>query len=295
MALSAITFPNLGIDVNPSRVAFSIGSKEIYWYGILIAAGFLLAVIYCCKRAPQFGLKEDHILDMLIVATPVAIIFARAYYCIFNWDLYRDDPIKVFYIWEGGIAVYGSIIGAVLALWIYTRVKKMPIAPFLDVGALGLLIGQLIGRWGNFVNREAYGAVTDSFFKMGLMDATGTVTYCHPTFLYESVWNLVGFILLHFYSKKHRRYDGEIFTMYVAWYGLGRGFIEGLRTDSLYVGSTGIRVSQVLGFASCLVAVGLLIWNLYIRPKNPDSRYVIKLAAQQAEQTAAAIQESGTN
>lgn len=292
MALSAITFPNLGISVDPPRVAFSVFGKEIYWYGILIAAGFLLAVIYCCKRAPKFGLKEDHILDMLIVATPVAIIFARAYYCAFNWDLYRDDPIKVFYIWEGGIAVYGSIIGAVLALWVYTRIKKLPIGPFLDVGALGLLIGQLVGRWGNFVNREAYGSVTDSFFKMGLMDATGNVTYVHPTFLYESVWNLVGFIALHFYSRKHRRYDGEIFTMYVAWYGLGRGFIEGLRTDSLYVGATGIRVSQVVGFLSCLVAVGLLVWNLYIRPKNPESMRVNRLKAETSETETA---EAGTN
>lgn len=279
---SPISFPNLGIEVDPSRVAFSIGGKDIYWYGIIIAVGFILAVIYVCKRAPQFGLTEDNILDMLLAAVPTAIVFARLYYCIFYWELYADNPISVLYIWEGGLAVYGSIIGAVLAVWVYTRVKKMTLGPFLDIGALGLLIGQCIGRWGNFMNREAHGSVTDSFFKMGLVDSAGRVIYYHPTFLYESVWNLVGFVLLHFYSKKHRHYDGEIFTMYVAWYGLGRGFIEGLRTDSLYLFHTGLRVSQLLAILSCLVAVALLIKNLYIHPRDTARMRVNVLAAGKA-------------
>ena len=293
MVLSApITFPNLGISLDPSPVAFTIGGKSIYWYGIIIAVGFLLAVIYACKRAPQFGLTEDHILDMLLCAVPAAIICARLYYCIFYWELYRDNPISILYIWEGGLAIYGGVIGAVIAVWIYSRVKKVKLGPMLDIGGLGLLIGQMIGRWGNFMNREAHGSVTDSFLKMGLTDASGAVTYYHPTFLYESLWNLAGFLLLHVYSKKRRHYDGEIFTMYVAWYGLGRAWIEGLRTDSLYLFGTGLRVSQLLAILSCLVAAGLLIYNLYIRPRDPDKMLVRQVEQRVAEAVAAA--ESGS-
>ena len=280
--LSAILFPNLGINVNPSRVAFNLFGKNIYWYGIIIAVGFLLAVIYAVRRAPEFGLTEDNILDLLIASVPAAIIFARIYYCVFNWSIYRDNPISCLYIWEGGIAIYGGVIGAVLGLWIYTRIKRVKISPRLDVGGLGLLIGQCIGRWGNFINREAFGAETNSFFKMGLIDKSGTLRFYHPTFLYESVWNLIGFFLLHFLSKKRRRYDGEIFTLYVAWYGLGRGFIEGLRTDSLYLFGTGIRVSQLLGFLSCIAAVFLLIRNLYLRPHDPAEMLVNRKAAEAA-------------
>ncbi len=266
MILAAITFPNLGISVDPSRVAFSIFGKDVYWYGILIALGFLLATLYCCKRAPHFGLVEDNVLDMLLYVAPVAIIGARVYYCVFYWDLFRDNPISCLYIWEGGLAIYGGVIAGALALLVYSKVKKVKASVLLDLGGLGLLIGQMIGRWGNFVNREAYGAPTDSFLKMGLETANG-VDYYHPTFFYESMWNLAGFLILHWYSKR-RKYDGQIFTLYVAWYGLGRGFIEGLRMDSLYLFDTGLRVSQILGFASCLVAVGLLIWNLYLSPKR---------------------------
>ena len=156
-------------------------------------------------------------------------------------------------------------------------------APLLDVGGMGLLIGQAIGRWGNFINREAHGSVTDAFFKMGLTDAAGNVTYYHPTFLYESVWNAVGFLLLHFLFKKRRRYDGELFTLYVGWYGLGRVWIEGLRTDSLYLFSTGIRVSQLVAGLSVLAAVFLLIWNLRIRPKDPAQMLVRRKEAESAE------------
>ena len=293
---SPIFFPNLGITVDPSRVAFSIGGKDIYWYGILIAAGFLLAVIYACRCAPQFGLTEDHVLDMLIAAVPLAVICARLYYCIFYWDLYADDPISILYIWEGGLAIYGGVIGAILGVWIYSRIKKVPMAPMLDLGGMGLLIGQMIGRWGNFINREAHGAVTDSFFKMGLTDASGSVTYYHPTFLYESVWNLVGFLLLHFVFKKRRRYDGELFTMYVAWYGLGRAWIEGLRTDSLYLFGTGIRVSQLVAAVSCVAAVFLLVYNLKIRPRDPERMLVRRMQRRVDEAVAETVEtpsESG--
>ena len=155
---------------------------------------------------------------------------------------------------------------------VYTRWKKIPLRPVLDLVSMGFVIGQFIGRWGNFINREAYGAVTDSFLRMGLEDAAGNVTYYHPTFLYESLWNFVGFLFLHFYIKR-RKYDGQIFTMYIAWYGLGRAFIEGLRTDSLYLFHTGIRVSQLLAAVSCLIAAAVLIYRLSKKP-DPADLYV---------------------
>ena len=280
--MGAITFPNLGISVSPSRVAFNVLGKDIYWYGIIIAAGFLLAVIYAMRRAPSFGLTEDNILDMLFVAVPLAIVCARLYYCIFYWDLYRDNPIAILYVWEGGLAIYGGVIGAVIGVAIFCRVKKLPIGPLLDVGSLGLLIGQMIGRWGNFMNREAHGAVTDGFFKMGIADAAGNVTYYQPTFLYESVWNLVGFVALHFYSKR-RKFDGEVFLLYLAWYGLGRAWIEGLRTDSLYLFNTGIRVSQLLAALSCVAAIAVLVYVRVVRKPQPEKLYVNRIAQDEAE------------
>ena len=280
--MGAITFPNLGISVNPSRVAFNVLGKDIYWYGIIIAAGFLLAVIYAMRRAPSFGLNEDNILDMLFVAVPLAIVCARLYYCIFYWDLYRDNPIAILYVWEGGLVIYGGVIGAVIGVAIFCRVKKLPIGPLLDVGSLGLLIGQMIGRWGNFMNREAHGAVTDGFFKMGIADAAGNVTYYQPTFLYESVWNLVGFVALHFYSKR-RKFDGEVFLLYLAWYGLGRAWIEGLRTDSLYLFNTGIRVSQLLAALSCVAAIAVLVYVRVVRKPQPEKLYVNRIAQDEAE------------
>ena len=280
--MGAITFPNLGISVNPSRVAFNVLGKDIYWYGIIIAAGFLLAVIYAMRRAPSFGLTEDNILDMLFVAVPLAIVCARLYYCIFYWDLYRDNPIAILYVWEGGLAIYGGVIGAVIGVAIFCRVKKLPIGPLLDVGSLGLLIGQMIGRWGNFMNREAHGAITDGFFKMGIADAAGNVTYYQPTFLYESVWNLVGFVALHFYSKR-RKFDGEVFLLYLAWYGLGRAWIEGLRTDSLYLFNTGIRVSQLLAALSCVAAIAVLVYVRVVRKPQPEKLYVNRVVQDEAE------------
>lgn len=283
---SPITFPGLNLTINWNANVFpgtSIGIlSNIRWYGVLIAFGFLLAVIYCNRRCAQFGVTQDQILDMLICAVPASIVCARAYYCLFYWELFADDPISCLYIWNGGIAIYGAVIGAAAAAVLYCRIKKVPLGAMLDVGALGLLIGQCIGRWGNFMNREAFGGETASALRMGLIDINGKLAYYHPTFLYESVWNLLGFVLLHFYSKK-RKFDGELFWLYVAWYGFGRGWIEGLRTDSLMLFATGIRVSQLLGFVSCAAALG--IW-LFIRiRKKPEAEglYVRRSKAQQEE------------
>ncbi len=255
---SVISFPSLGISVNPPR-SISLGPLNIYFYGIIIACGLVLAVLYCMNRSKEFGIQEDDILDGVLWVTPFAICCARAYYCIFAWHEYAADPISVLYIWNGGLAIYGGVIGALIGVSVLCKLKKIKLPAMLDLVLLGFLIGQSIGRWGNFMNREAFGAPTDSFLRMGLYNTlTGQTEYYHPTFLYESVWNLCGFVLLHFLSKR-RKYDGQIALCYAAWYGLGRCIIEGLRMDSLYWGS--FRVSQVLAGISCVTAVIVLIWQ----------------------------------
>ena len=264
-----ISFPGLGIGwFDPPRtLPFAVLGKEIYLYGVVIALGFLLAILYGKKRCRSFGYDFDKVADALLWAVPLAIVCARIYYVVFYWKEggYAENPISILYIWEGGIAIYGGIIGAAIGLILFSKVEKQKLTPYLDLMGLGLLIGQLIGRWGNFFNREAYGAETDCFLRMGLLDEAGAAHYWHPTFLYESVWNLIGFLLLHFFSKK-RKYDGQVFLLYVAWYGLGRAWIEGLRTDSLWLGP--IRVSQLLALVSFAAAAGILIW---IRvKKHPD-------------------------
>ncbi len=276
---STISFPSLGIEVNPPRT-LELGPLTIHYYGLIIAVGLLLAVWYCCRRSKEFGLTEDNVLDGLILVLPIAIVCARAYYCIFAWHEFADDPISVFYIWNGGIAIYGGVLGAILGMWIFSRWKKLKLTAVLDLVLMGFLIGQSIGRWGNFMNREAFGARTDSFFRMGLYSTlTGETTYFHPTFLYESAWNLVGFILIHFLSKK-RKYDGQVALYYAAWYGLGRCIIEGLRMDSLYWGP--FRVSQVLAAVTCVAAVAILIWQS-LRPHDPADMFVNRVAKKTEE------------
>ena len=266
----AISFPAFGITVDPGR-SLTLGPLTIHYYGLVIALGLVLAVLYSCRRSKQFGLKEDDVLDGVLWVTPFAIVCARIYYCAFSWEMYADDPVSVLYIWNGGIAIYGGVIGAVLGVAVFCKIKKIKVATVLDLVLLGFLIGQSIGRWGNFFNREAFGAETDSFLRMGLYNVkTGITTYYHPTFLYESLWNGVGFLLLHFASK-HRKYDGQIALGYAAWYGLGRCIIEGLRVDSLWWGP--FRVSQLLAGISCLAAVGVLLWN-YVHPHDPANLLV---------------------
>lgn len=272
---TTISFPFLGLEWNPGR-GFAIGPLSINYYGLIIACGLLLAVFYGIRRAKQFGLKEDDILDGVLCVVPFAILCARLYYCVFEWERYAANPISVLYIWNGGLAIYGGVLGAILGVAVFCRFKKIKLGALLDLVALGFLIGQAIGRWGNFFNREAFGAATDSFFRMGLYNKyTGQFEYYHPTFLYESLWNTAGFVLLHFLSKK-RRYDGQIALGYVAWYGLGRALIEGLRVDSLYWGP--FRVSQVLAAVSCVAAVSVLLWNMF-RSHDPDKLLVNQVAA----------------
>lgn len=253
--MSTITFPGLGLELNPPR-GFTIPGTDftIYYYGVIIALGLVLAVMYGLRRSKEFGLKQDDILDGVLWIVPLCIICARAYYVLFELDQYKTFA-DVINIRKGGLAIYGGVIGAVIGVVIFSKVKKVSLPAVLDLVGIAFLIGQSIGRWGNFINREAYGAPTECFLRMGLV-VNGELGYYHPTFLYESVWNAIGFVLLHFLSKK-RQYDGQMALGYVAWYGLGRAFIEGLRMDSLYWGP--FRVSQVLAAVSCMAAVVTLL------------------------------------
>ncbi|MBQ1282072.1 MAG: prolipoprotein diacylglyceryl transferase, partial [Oscillospiraceae bacterium] len=181
------------------------------------------------------------------------------------------------YIWEGGLAIYGGVIGGVIGLAVYSKLKKMPFWTVLDVASLGVIVGQICGRWGNFMNREAHGGETASFLRMGLTAADGTVRYYHPTFLYESLWNLIGLLLMHFISKK-RKFDGQVACFYFFWYGLGRAWIEGMRTDSLYLFGTGIRVSQLLAILCVIAAGGMLAYMLFVRKADGSGLYAARAA-----------------
>jgi phosphatidylglycerol:prolipoprotein diacylglycerol transferase len=274
---TGISFPGLGLEFDPIR-EFALGPLNIHLYGAIIAFGLILAVWYSIRRSEEFGVDEDLILDGVLWIVPFAIACARAYYVLFTWDSYKDNLISALYIWEGGLAIYGGVLGAAVGVTVYCKIKKLKLAALLDLVAIGFLIGQSLGRWGNFFNREAFGAATESFFRMGLYNIhTEAFEYYHPTFLYESLWNAAGFVLLHFLSKR-RKYDGQMSLGYVAWYGLGRTFIEGLRMDSLYWGD--FRVSQLLAAVSCFAAVAVLMYMMF-RQHDPAALQVNITASRQ--------------
>ena len=247
-----VGFPGLGLEFNINPVAFTLFGKEVYWYGILIGVAIILAVVICSFYAKKKGVNPDYVLDIALVGTPVAVVFARIYYCIFSWEKYAENPIEVFYIWNGGIAIYGAVIGAVVAAYVYCRVKKLKWREMFDICIPGVILGQAIGRWGNFVNREAFGTETNLPWRMELHSIGGTVLNVHPTFLYESLWNFAGFFLLS-WLLNHKKNDGEVFFSYFVWYGVGRFFIEGLRTDSLYWGP--FRFSQVFAVLTAVLGI----------------------------------------
>ncbi|MDD4796471.1 MAG: prolipoprotein diacylglyceryl transferase [Eubacteriales bacterium] len=253
------------------RVAFNIFGKDIYWYGIIMSLALLCGVLLARKTAKRAGLDPDSIFDVALLVVPLAIIGARLYYVIFMWkDFYAQQPfIEVFKMWNGGMAIYGGVIGGVIGAWIYARWKKVKMLTLLDVLAPCLILGQAIGRWGNFINQEAFGYAISNpalqFFPLAVfIEADGA--YHMATFFYESAWNFLvfGFLLWATYKKKNRR-DGDIFLYYLLLYGLGRMVIEGLRTDSLYF--LNIRVSQWLSGIMVLLALGMLIYNARKRPK----------------------------
>ena len=266
-----LEFPNLfnGLSITYYK-GFQLFGISIYWYGVLITVGVILAYLYAHLRTKEFGLDKERMFDVVFAAIIGGFFGARLYYCVFAGGY----TIKTFFttIRDGGLAIYGGIIGALLVGLIMCKVRKVNVRAMFDIASLGFLIGQCIGRWGNFVNQEAYGSVCDPDWLFGM---NGTLisrnveagAVVHPCFLYESAWCLVGFILLHFYSKKLRSYDGEIFLLFVAWYGLGRFFIEGLRTDSLMLGE--IKVSQLIAAVTCAAAVVLyVVFKILTKKKN---------------------------
>lgn len=274
---AVISFPFLGIELNPPAY-FTLFGRNIYFYGVIIAAGFLMGILFCARNAKKFGLTEDNVYDVVIWLIPMSIIGARAYYVLFRMEDYISNPIEIFAVREGGLAIYGGVIAGIITAYLVSRHKKFSFAAMLDLLIFGLLIGQIMGRWGNFMNREAFGCETDIFCKMGLTSPDGTTIYVHPTFLYESLWNLGCFIFLYLFVKKgKRRYDGQVILIYFLVYGIGRAWIEGLRTDSLYIGSTGIRVSQALS-AALAVTAGIILFVQSKRPHPPEKLFVNRAA-----------------
>lgn len=271
-----IAFPGLGIDrLTVKSEAFSIGGFTVAWYGIIIAFGMILAIIFGMSQMKKYGLDPDRAIDVIIGGIIGGVVGARAYYVAMNWETYSQDIKTIFYTRNGGLAIYGGVIGALLVGTVMCKIRKVKILPLFDLAGMGFLIGQGIGRWGNFFNHEAFGYNTDlpwgmtsgkiqrwiteystsisSSSKVIEMSADRAV---HPCFLYESLWCLIGFAVLFIMSKR-RKYDGQIFLMYIFWYGLGRAFIEGLRTDSLMLGN--IRISQLVSILSVIVSFILLI------------------------------------
>lgn len=279
-----IWFPNLGIKIQHlSRVAITIFNIDIYWYAIIIVTGILCGLLLAQHEAKRTNQNPDIYWDFTIIAIFVSVICARLYYVIFSWDSYKNNLIKIFAIREGGLAIYGGIIGGAITAIIFCKLRNIKLGVLADVAAPSLLLGQIIGRWGNFVNREAFGGYTDSLFALrykleqvsnvppSVFDKKilyNGVEYIQiqPTFLYESLWNLIIFILLMLY-KRNKKFDGEIFILYLLGYSLGRVWIEGLRTDQLMLGSTSIAVSQLLSAILIVITIILLIYKR-IKLKN---------------------------
>ena len=272
-----LSFVNLGIRIQKMINHIDIFGFRIAFYGIIIGIGILLGLQLAIQDAKRRGENPDIYIDFAIYGIVSAILGARIYYVVFSWDLYKNDLLQVFNIRGGGLAIYGAIIGAAITLYVYCKKKKQSFISMVDTAVLGLLVGQILGRWGNFFNMEAFGGYTDSLFAMqikrelvnpsmitkDLIDHivyVGEIPYIqvHPTFLYESFWNLLVLCFLLWYRKK-KRFNGEIFFIYIGAYGLGRAFIEGLRTDSLLIPYTNIAISQVIGIV-CVVAAAVLIY-----------------------------------
>ena len=270
MTDAVISFGSL--RMNPPR-GFSVFGFEIYFYGLIIALGFILAGLYMLRNKDSYDLSKDNVIDIFLCAMIGGLIGARLYYVLFNFGDYFGPGkwINIIRVRDGGLAVYGGIIlGCALAV-LYGKRKKLKLALILDAAGGAIPIGQAIGRWGNFINREAFGYETAVPWKMGLTNESGTTIFVHPTFLYESLWNVAGFVLLHLFAKRWKRFNGQIFLLYVLWYGLGRVWIEGLRTDSLYLGSSGIRVSQALAAACIIVSAAQLVILGRKNAKKPEA------------------------
>ncbi|MDE7431961.1 MAG: prolipoprotein diacylglyceryl transferase [Lachnospiraceae bacterium] len=278
----SIRFVNLGIELEDLGKSISVFGIEIAYYGIVIAIGMILALMLVFHEAKRTNQNVETYYDLAICVILSGIIGARLYYVIFAWDMYKDDMLSIFNIRNGGLAIYGGILAGILAAFIYSRIKKLSFMRILDTAVLGLLVGQILGRWGNFFNREAFGGYTDNLFAMQIkLDEVGGIItdsisknikivngieyiQVHPTFLYESIWNLVllGIIMVY---RKHKKFDGEIISIYMMGYGLGRFIIEGLRTDQLLLPGIHVAVSQVVSVCMIIIGAGFVIYKRKIQ------------------------------
>ncbi len=262
--MQPILFPNLNLSFNINPVAFNLFGKDIYWYGIIIVTGIIIALFLAKRDDGKYGLKWDDVTDFLMIGIIVGIICARIYYVVFNWSYYRNNLSEIYKIWHGGLAIYGVIIGGLIVAYVYCKKKNIKFLSLCDYLAPYLPLVQAMGRWGNFINREAYGSVTDSFLKMGIFDSgLGEYIFVHPTFLYESICTLIIFIIL-FIIRNKRKFEGQIICLYFIMYGLARGVIEGVRTDSLMISN--IRVSQILSIILVIVFGSIYLYRM--RKKN---------------------------
>ena len=305
--INTVSFPGLGLEFTLNRVAITVLGRPIYWYGVIIVSGLILAVYLCSRWGKRFGISEDNILDMMFFAVPAALVAIRAYYVIFNLQMYQRpdgslDWGAILRYSDGGLAIYGAIISSAIVLFLFCRNRRLSFLAYADLGVHGLFIGQLVGRWGNFMNVEAFGGTTALPWRMcgpsiaaymadhGYVDEAGYQAILsgtlgvHPTFFYESAWNLAGLIMVYAIGKR-RKFDGECFLFYFFWYGLGRTWIEGLRTDSLYLFGwelfgAPIRVSQLFALVTCVAAGGALVYMLL---RVRDRRQVL-FVERQAEQ-----------
>lgn len=257
--MNYISFPGLGIELKLKNYIDVFGFR-IYWYAIIISMGLILAFIYALRNRERFGIKEDDLYDGIIFGVPSAIIGARLFYVIFditggnlsNYSNFWD----VINIRNGGLAIYGAVIAVVIMIFIFCRIKKIKPGALLDITSIGFSLGQGIGRWGNFINGEVYGVKTDLPWRMEVNGMIG-----HPLFLYESIWDIAGFFLLHFFSKSNKKkFEGEVFLSYMAWYGLGRGILEGMRTDEYVLKLGPIPISQLLGFTFAIASVAAIVF-----------------------------------
>jgi phosphatidylglycerol:prolipoprotein diacylglycerol transferase len=288
-----VSFPGLFGDweFTLDPIAIHVG-KGIYWYGIILAVAMLAGLYLAMKQGKHYGFTEDDMMDLVLWAVPFCIIGARIYYVLFYLDLYRNADgslnwSRMVAVWDGGIAIYGAVIAAILVVVIYAKRKKFSTPALMDAGCLGLILGQIIGRWANFVNREAFGGVTDLPWRMRIWISEFQYADVHPTFFYESMWNLIGLLLLLFVVSKGRRFDGENTCFYFLWYGIGRFWIEGLREDSLYLFDwtlmgNPIRVSQALSAVLVIGAVLVMFYQIKIKKATPETLWVNRTAANMA-------------
>ncbi len=288
-----VKFAGIDAEFTVSKI-LNLGFAEVRWYGAIIAFGFLLAVLLGGRIAHLWKINLDKMIDILLFGTVGGIVGARAYYVAFEWDYYSQHLSEIYKIWEGGLAIYGGIIGGILAAFVVCKVEKINFYNLLDMGGISLLVGQGIGRWGNYANQEAFGSFTYKNFGMMSDTVASYISkpevavqyglenvpdipqyiadnnlYVHPTFFYESVWCILGVLVLYIVMKKYRKFSGEMFLIYGLWYGLERAIVEGLRSDSLYIGNTGLRVSQVLSIVIVAVCGVLLVAKLIKYSKNP--------------------------